>query len=96
MDPRHSGIKGGEIHLEIRGYSLVFPIAVTRWIGPLSPADFLRLFFLRFLTSTLFGFRLGAFAGRFDARLDFGFREFWRSHPENRPLDPAPGQLTSP
>src|SRR6476660_4926048 len=80
MDPQTQRIKGGEKDLEIRGNSLVFPIAVPRRIGAFSPADFLRLFLLRFLTPTLLGFRFGAFAGRFDACLDFGFREFWRSH----------------
>src|SRR6185437_10072864 len=90
MDPCPGRIKGGEKNLEIRGNSLVFPIAVSRRIRPLSHADILRLLLLGFFTPTLFGFRFGTLAGRFDARLDFSFRELWSFHLENRPLDPVP------
>ena len=100
MDPALERIKGADKGLEIRGYSLVFPIAVPRWIRAFSAANLFRVFRVRFLTPALFRLGLCPLAGLFDALLNFGFRQLLgsigRGHLENRPLDAAPGQLTSP
>src|SRR5215472_3096856 len=79
MDPRCRGIKGGDKALEIRGNSLVFPVAIARRIRPLAAADLLRLLRRRFLAPTFLRLGLGPLARRFNAGLDLGSREFWRS-----------------
>src|ERR1041385_4698053 len=94
MDPGSSGIKSRRKHPRNPRRFPCFPIAIPRRVRSLSAAGFLRFFLLLFLAATLFRLRLCPLAGLFYARLDLGFREFWRAHLENRPLDAARGQLT--
>lgn len=72
MDPGLQWIKGGEKDLEIRGNSLVFPIAVSCWIEARPTPDLLSRFLLGFLAPAFFRLGLCPFASRFDTGLDFG------------------------
>src|SRR6185369_7849604 len=78
VDPGARRIKACGKPSEIRGYSLLLPVAVAGGFGALRAAKFRGHLLRPFVLAALFGFGGGAFAGLADAAGDLGLGEFLR------------------